>query len=290
MADLSPVTVASERLDGGLKAAAPAKINRFLHITGQRADGYHSIETGFQFLDWCDWLHFRLAEHNQIRILNDPMQLGFENLVFKAAHAIHRMGKPGVDIWIDKHLPSGAGLGGGSSDAATTLTVLNTLWGLELSRNQLMHIGATLGADVPVFVFGESCFASGIGDLCEVEHWPGQQILLAYPDVHVATASIFQHPKLTRDTPSCRIRASQLDTAGNDCETLVRALYPEIDRLMDSLTAFGEPRLTGTGACVFVVDPDLSDQHALQCVEDLATVKRTLLSNRSMLYTGRANA
>lgn len=290
MADRSPVTLASERLDGGVKAAAPAKINRFLHIIGRRPDGYHLLETGFQFVDWCDWLHFRVAEHNDIRILNDPMHLGSDNLVFQAAKAIYATGSPGIDIWIDKQLPSGAGLGGGSSDAATTLAVLNTLWNRTLSQNQLMQIGATLGADVPVFIFGESCFASGIGEICEPECWPGHHILLAYPRVHVATASIFQHPKLTRDTPSCRIRASQLDTAGNDCETLVRALYPEVDRLMDALMAFGEPRLTGTGACVFVVDPDLSDDDALRCIETLATVKQTLLSNRSMLYTGRANA
>jgi 4-diphosphocytidyl-2-C-methyl-D-erythritol kinase len=290
VANHSPVTLASERLAGGVRAAAPAKINRFLHIIGRRPDGYHLLETGFQFVDWCDWLHFRVAEHNDIRILNDPMRLGSDNLVFRAARAIHDCNLPGIDIWIDKQLPSGAGLGGGSSDAATTLAVLNTLWGRNLSHDQLMQIGATLGADVPVFIFGESCFASGIGEICERECWPGRQILLAYPRVHVATSSIFQHPKLTRDTPSCRIRASQLDTAGNDCETLVRALYPEVDRLMDALTAFGEPRLTGTGACVFVVDPDLSDHDALRCAETLATVKQTLLSNRSMLYTGRANA
>jgi len=290
VADRNPITRPSEQLPGGIAVPAPAKINRFLHIIGRRPDGYHRIETGFQFVQWCDWLHFRLADHSEVRLLNDPMQLGNENLIVKAAAILRQTASCGVDVWIEKHLPSGAGLGGGSSDAATTLVTLNALWQLSHSQTELMRLGATLGADVPVFIFGESCFASGIGECCEAEHWPGTQILLAHPNVHVSTASIFQHPKLTRDTPSCRIRASQLDTTGNDCETLVRELHPEIDWLMRELKAFGEPKLTGTGACVFVVDPDLSDHDALSRVTVQATVKQTLLSNRSMLYTGSANA
>lgn len=290
MANPNPVVLASERFPDGIKVPAPAKINRFLHITGRRPDGYHLLETGFQFVEWCDWLHFRLTDQPQIQLLNDPMHLGTDNLIVQAAQRLWQPNMPGVEIWLDKVIPSGAGLGGGSSDAATTLVTLNTLWQQHRTQAELMRIGATLGADVPVFVYGASCYATGIGDQCEPEAWPGRTVLLAKPEIAIATASIFQHPKLTRDTPSCRIRASQLDTTGNDCETLVRALYPEIDRLMDALKAFGEPRLTGTGACVFVVDPDVSDEDALACVQDLATVKQALLSNHSMLYTGGANA
>ena len=184
---------------------------------------------------------------------------------------------------------SGGGLGGGSSNAATTLVALNQMLGLGYTNEQLQTFGLTLGTDVPVFIFGQSCFASGVGDQFEQMHWPGRQVLIANPGVHVSTQGIFQNPKLTRDTPSCRIRASQLNTTHNDCEILVRETYPAIDRLINRMQAFGEPRMTGTGGCVFVVDPGNVDSVS-DVLGHLAEVKVSLLSNRSMLYTCSAYA
>ena len=289
MAGNHSVVQPSAILEGGFQAAAPAKINRFLHIVGQRGDGYHLLETGFQFVDWCDWIHYRITQIPGVQILSDPMALGTENLVYKAASTLLDSTQYGVEILIEKNLPSGGGLGGGSSDAATTLVALNQMFRLGHTDEQLQTLGLTLGADVPVFIFGQSCFASGVGDQFEQMHWPGRQVLIANPGVHVSTQGIFQNPKLTRDTPSCRIRASQLDTTHNDCETLVREIYPAIDRLINQMRAFGEPRITGTGGCVFVVDPVDSDS-ASEVVGQSAEVKVSLLSNRSMLYTCGANA
>jgi 4-diphosphocytidyl-2-C-methyl-D-erythritol kinase len=289
MAGNHSVVQPSAILEGGFQAAAPAKINRFLHIVGQRDDGYHLLETGFQFVDWCDWIHYRITQTPGVQILSDPMALGTENLVYKAASVLLDGTQYGVEILIEKHLPSGGGLGGGSSDAATTLVALNQMFRLGHTDEQLQTLGLTLGADVPVFIFGQSCFASRVGDQFEQMHWPGRKVLIANPGVHVSTQGIFQNPKLTRDTPSCRIRASQLDTTHNDCEMLVREIYPTIDRLINRMQAFGEPRMTGTGGCVFVVDPVNIDS-ASEVVGHLAEVKVSLLSNRSMLYTCGANA
>ena len=289
MAGNHSVVQPSAILEGGFQAAAPAKINRFLHIVGQRDDGYHLLETGFQFVDWCDWIHYRITQTPGVQILSDPMALGTENLVYKAASVLLDGTQYGVEILIEKHLPSGGGLGGGSSDAATTLVALNQMFRLGHTDEQLQTLGLTLGADVPVFIFGQSCFASGVGDQFEQMHWPGRQVLIANPGVHISTRGIFQNPKLTRDTPSCRIRASQLDTTHNDCEILVREIHPSIDRLINQMQVFGEPRLTGTGGCVFVVDP-VNSHSADEILEDLADVKVSLLSNQSMLYTCGANA
>ncbi|MEE2821343.1 MAG: 4-(cytidine 5'-diphospho)-2-C-methyl-D-erythritol kinase [Pseudomonadota bacterium] len=289
MAGNYSVVQPSAILEGGFQAAAPAKINRFLHIVGQRDDGYHLLETGFQFVDWCDWIHCRVTHIPGVQILSDPMALGTENLVYKAASALLDGTQYGVEILIEKNLPSGSGLGGGSSDAATTLVALNQIFELGYTDEQLQALGLTLGADVPVFIFGQSCFASGVGDQFEQMHWPGRQVLIANPGVHVSTQGIFQNPKLTRDTPSCKIRALQLDATHNDCEMLVREIYPAVKRLINRMQAFGKPRMTGTGGCVFVVDPVNSDS-ACDVLRHLAEVKVSLLSNRSMLYTCGATA
>jgi len=279
----------SDVLEGGYRAAAPAKINRFLHIVGRREDGYHLLETGFQFVDWCDWIHFRITDTPGIQILEDPMMLGVDNLVYQAASQLLHSTQYGVEILIEKNLPTGGGLGGGSSDAATTLVALNEIFKLDHTSEQLQALGLGLGADIPVFIYGRSCFASGVGEEFEQIDWPGKHVLIANPNIHVSTQAIFQHPKLTRDTPSCRIRASQLDTTHNDCEILVREIHPAIDRLINQMQVFGEPRLTGTGGCVFVVDP-VNNQSANEIIGDLAEAKVSLLSNQSMLYTCGANA
>ncbi|MDC1240289.1 4-(cytidine 5'-diphospho)-2-C-methyl-D-erythritol kinase [Litorivicinus sp.] len=289
MANPSPVTYPSKSLPGGVMAYAPAKINRFLHITGRRSDGYHNIETGFQFLNWCDRIHFRRTKRRGIYLIDDPMKLGSENLIYQAATKLMSGQTLGVEILIEKFLPAGGGLGGGSSDAATTLVVLNELLRLGLNDEDLKKHGLSIGADVPVFIHGKSCFASGIGNLCDPELWPENHILIANPGIHISTQAIFQHSKLTRDTPSCRIRRSQLHTTRNDCEVLVRKLYPEIDHLMDLMQAFGEPKLTGTGGCAFIVEPELKDQSKLKQIKGLALVKEALLTNQSMLYTYGVN-
>tara|TARA_B100001093_G_scaffold26464_2_gene23238 strand:+ start:3894 stop:4757 length:864 start_codon:yes stop_codon:yes gene_type:complete len=287
MAGTQPVIYPSRSLYGGVCAAAPAKINRFLHILGRQNDGYHRLETGFQFTQWCDWIHFRVSEAPGIRILNDPMDLGEENLVYQAATRVIDPKVHGIDILIEKNLPAGSGLGGGSSDAATTLVSLNALFGLGHSRDKLQELGFTIGADVPVFVLGESCLASGFGEKLETYIWPGTRVLIADPQIHVSTGEVFQHPKLTRDTPSCKIRALQLDATTNDCESLVREIYPEVEELINRMQVFGDPRLTGTGGCVFVVDP-INTESVDAALRDIAKAKVCLLSNDSMLYTCRA--
>ncbi len=289
MAGHYPITQPSLLLPGGVVAAAPAKINRFLHILGQREDGYHLVETGFQFTNWCDWIHLRKVSTPGVKILDDPLELEKSNLVFKAAEKLLRRTRFGVEIFIEKNIPAGGGLGGGSSDAATTLVGLNHLFELGHTQINLQKIGIQLGADVPVFIFGQSCFASNIGETFYAIDWPGTRVLIADPKIVVSTKLIFQHPKLTRDTPSCKIRASQLETTKNDCEKLARFVYPKIDRLMHKMEALGEPRLTGTGGCAFIVDPaNLSN--AQEIVGNFGVLKDSLLSNRSMLYTWGAIA
>lgn len=290
MANPQPLIQASNQLDGGWFVYAPAKLNRFLHILGRRADGYHDLETGFQFLDWADRIHLRRTSTPGIHVLEDPMRLGEDNLVVKAAQALPISSSIGVEILIEKELPEGAGLGGGSSDAASTLVALNQLLDLQLSHQALCELGLTLGADVPVFIHGRSCFATGVGEQFQNVDWGGMEVLVATPPVHISTRAIFAHPKLTRNTPSCRIRASQLDTTSNDCEALVKRLHPEIGRLMEAMTGIGRPRLTGTGASVFVIDPDHSATQALATVHRMAKVKLALLRSQSMLYTSHAFA
>lgn len=289
MAGTRPLSYPSYKLKGGICVAAPGKINRFLHILGRRDDGYHLLETGFQFTDWCDWIHFRVSESPGIRILDDPMRLGERNLMYKAATRVIDPNIHGIDILIEKNLPAGGGLGGGSSDAATTLVSLNALFDLGYSTDSLQEVGLTVGADVPVFVLGESCLASGIGEKLKTCNWPGKRVLIADPRINVSTGEVFQHPNLTRDTPSSKIRASQLDTTTNDCESLVRETHPEVEELITRMRIFGEPRLTGTGGCVFVVDPINTDS-ADAALRDIAKAKVCLLSNDSMLYTCCAKA
>lgn len=284
MAGTRPLIYPSDMLKGGICVAAPAKINRFLHILGRRDDGYHILETGFQFTDWCDWIHFRVSESPGIRILDDPLDLDEQNLVYQAASRVIDPNIHGVDILVEKDLPVGGGLGGGSSDAATTLVSLNALFDLGYSTDRLQEIGLGVGADVPVFVFGKSCLASGIGEKLEPCDWPGEQVLIADPQIHVSTKEVFQHPKLTRDTPSSKLRASQVDKSTNDCESLVRETHPEVEELITRMRVFGEPRLTGTGGCVFVVDP-INTDFADSALRDVAKAKVCLLSNDSMLYT-----
>lgn len=241
-----------------LNLPAPAKINHFLHVCGRRPDGYHNLQTVFQFLEIADELVFELRNDGMLDLTTAfaaiPAQ---DNLIIKAANALKQASgtRSGVNISIQKKLPMGAGIGGGSSNAATTLVALNRLWQVGLSRNELKAIGMKLGADVPVFIHGHSAWAEGIGerlsDLDLEEKW----YLLLFPSCHVSTASIFSHSDLTRDTKMMKIAAfleqGNSSNFHNDCENLVRKLYPEVDEALTLLSTYSNARMTGTGACVF---------------------------------------
>ena len=234
---------------------APAKLNLFLHVTGRRSDGYHELQTLFQFLDIGDELNFDLTDNGAISLSQPiPGVPDDEELCQSAARLLqqHCGISQGVDITLRKQLPAGGGLGGGSSDAATTLVALNRLWGAGLSVEQLAGLALRLGADVPVFVRGQASWAEGIGeDLTPVtidEPW----YVVICPQVHVSTAEIFSRPELTRDSPPITIRAFREGQGRNDLEPVVRRLYPSVDNALSWLAAFGRPRMTGSGSCLFL--------------------------------------
>jgi len=242
---------------------APAKLNLFLQITGQRDDGYHNLQTAFQFLDVADRLRFVVRDDGKIVRKTDNEGVKPEDdLVIKAAKALqHATGTgQGADIYLQKILPMGGGVGGGSSDAATSLVVLNHLWGTGLSVDALAEIGLGLGADVPVFIHGYAAFAQGVGEeldeIFPVESW----FLVVQPEVNVSTAEIFNNSQLTRDCPAIRICDLQIGTTnearifdelGNVFEPVVAKQYPEIAEVIQYLRKYANARLTGTGACVF---------------------------------------
>ncbi len=238
---------------------APAKVNRFLHIVGRREDGYHLLESVFQLIDWHDWLSFRVRPEPDIRLsCNLPALSHQDNLAYRAAALLKRETQCplGVDIHLEKHIPMGAGLGGGSSDAATVLVALNHLWQLNLSSSQLADMALQLGADVPFFIHGHNAYVTGIGEHIEPIDIDLPTLLLVTPNVHVSTQSVFQHPDLTRESQIVGKNAlpTPLGKFGrNDCEPLVRTLYPEIDAIFQTLEEFCHPRLTGTGATVYAM-------------------------------------
>ena len=248
-------------LSTSLSCPAPAKLNLFLHVTGRRADGFHLLQTVFRFIDLSDTLHFTLRADGKVQRANVLPGLPAEqDLCVRAARLLQQeCACPlGVDIRLDKRIPMGGGLGGGSSDAATTLLALNKLWQLGLSREKLMSVGLTLGADVPVFIFGENAFAEGIGEQLLAFPLVDAWYVVLFPPVHVATAQIFSHPELTRDTNSITIRAlpigQSLSTLGwlaNDLQAIVCKLYPEVAQHLAMLDKFAPARMTGSGACVF---------------------------------------
>ncbi len=233
---------------------APAKLNLFLHITGRRADGYHLLQTVFQFLDRCDLLRFEPRGDSELRLhANLPGVAAEDNLIIRAAQRLreHVGSRQGAEIFLDKRLPAGGGLGGGSSDAATTLHALNLLWGLDLDEDVLADIGIGLGADVPVFVRGRAAWAEGVGEKLTPVDPPEPWYAVLVPDCAVSTAAVFQDPELTRDTPPTTIPAFSFRGGRNDCESVVRARFPVVGQALDALSAHGQARLTGTGACVF---------------------------------------
>lgn len=259
-----------------LSCPAPAKLNLFLLVTGCRSDGYHTLQTIFRFIDRADRLTFRTRDDGQIRRVTDlPGVEEQQDLMVRAARLLQQATgcKLGADLTIDKTLPMGGGLGGGSSDAATALLALNRLWNLGLRRQELQHLGLKLGADVPVFLFGHNAFAEGVGERLQRVDLPPSWYLVLVPPVAVSTGSVFADPELTRSTTPVTIRAFSegCDRHGllgrNDLEAVVCRRYPEVANHLQWLRQFGPAALTGSGACVF-------------CPFDSETAARSVLAQR----------
>jgi 4-diphosphocytidyl-2-C-methyl-D-erythritol kinase len=235
---------------------SPAKLNLFLHITGRDERGYHLLQTVFQLIDLCDTLEFRAAAPGDLSLRCDTPGVPLDdNLVLRAVRALREEvgdASLGVDITLHKRIPLGGGLGGGSSNAGITLLALNRLWGLDLETDRLARIGLALGADVPLFVHGRSAWAEGVGERLEPLDLPLRHYLILWPGVEVSTTSIFAHQQLTRDSRAIKIADFLAGRVRNDCESVVRGLYPAVDEALNWLGRFGQARLTGTGSCVFV--------------------------------------
>ncbi|MDN5801309.1 MAG: 4-(cytidine 5'-diphospho)-2-C-methyl-D-erythritol kinase [Psychrobacter sp.] len=284
---------------------SPAKINLFLHITGKRADGYHNLQTVFRLLDWGDYLHFSVI--NKATVIESTADINLlcsrlliltgadtitssveDNLIFKAARALiafviqsNKLPKqlPQIQITLDKHLPMGAGLGGGSSNAATTLIVLNEIWQLNLNQNELIKIGTSIGADVPIFIFGQDAIAMGIGEQLTAIDVPDQQYLVLTPNAHVNTAELFSHTKLQRNIAPLSVEAMKNQCSDymqhlnapyqNVFTSVVTSLAPAVDEALRYLhgletQALGTARMTGSGSAVFLpLDASITTDKAL---------------------------
>ncbi|QXI33145.1 4-(cytidine 5'-diphospho)-2-C-methyl-D-erythritol kinase [Pseudomonas promysalinigenes] len=271
-----------------LTLPAPAKLNLWLHILGRRPDGYHELETVFQFLDHGDELRFARREDGVIRLHSEIESVPHDsNLIVRAARKLQEQSGTGLgaDIWLTKVLPMGGGIGGGSSDAATTLLGLAHLWQLDWDENRLATLGLGLGADVPVFVRGHAAFAQGVGEqLTPVDPEEPWYVVLV-PQVSVSTAEIFSHPQLTRDSLPLKMRPVPKGNSRNDCQPVVEQSYPEVRNALNSLGKFTEARLTGTGSCVFGAFPSKAEADkvlALLSVTQTGFVAKG--SNISMLH------
>ncbi|WP_028629918.1 4-(cytidine 5'-diphospho)-2-C-methyl-D-erythritol kinase [Metapseudomonas resinovorans] len=248
--------------DAQLILPAPAKLNLMLHILGRRADGYHELQTLFQFLDHGDELGFSLRQDGEIHLRTEVPGVPHDsNLIVRAARKLKAESgcRLGADIWLDKRLPLGGGIGGGSSDAATALLALNRLWNLGWSEDRLATLGLSLGADVPVFVRGRAAFAEGVGEQLTPVELPEPWFLVAVPQVFVSTAEVFSDPELTRNSPPIKVRSLLEGGGRNDCQPVVEKRYPDVRNALILLNNFTSARLTGTGACVFGSFPSKSD-------------------------------
>ena len=245
-----------------LALPAPAKLNLMLHILGRRPDGYHELQTLFQFLDYGDELEFAVRDDGVIQLHTEIADVPHDsNLIVKAARKLQALSGSslGADIWLNKVLPMGGGIGGGSSDAATTLLGLNHLWRLGWDEDRLAELGLSLGADVPVFVRGHAAFAEGVGEkltpVDPAEPW----YLVLVPQVAVSTAEIFSDPLLTRDSAPIKVRPVLEGNSRNDCQSVVERRYPDVRNALNLLGKFTEARLTGTGSCVFGAFPSKAE-------------------------------
>lgn len=239
-----------------IRVPSPAKLNLFLHITGRRENGYHELQTIFQLIDLYDWMAFTPTLDEQIEIDGLSEVRPEENLIYRAAQILRPHAKKfcGLNIKIEKNIPMGAGLGGGSSNAATTLIVLNQLWECGLNKEQLADYGVKLGADVPIFIYGKNAWAEGIGEHLSFIDLDQKQFIILKPDCFISTQLLFSQKTLTRDSKTTKFCAYQLEPSnfGNNFEPLARQLYPEVEEAMQYLDQFGQAKLTGTGACVFI--------------------------------------
>lgn len=272
-------------MDGGaLRVPAPGKLNLMLRILGRRADGYHDLQTVFQFIDQCDWLTFRPNRSGEV-VLQDglPGVHPERNLILRAAKLLKGHADPaaGVEIELEKNLPMGGGLGGGSSDAATTLVVLNELWGVGLDQSSLMALGLQLGADVPVFIFGRGAWAEGVGDKLKPLELPEAWYTILVPPCSVATADVFHAPDLTRDNSPITITNFVAGSHENHCLDVVIRKHPMVGEAIAALREFSsDVRLTGTGACVYSI-------HDTQ--EEAETVGRALAGKWMVLVAAGRN-
>jgi len=266
---------------------APAKVNLFLHITGRREDGYHLLQTVFQFVDYCDELGFELREDGVVRRVTELAGVAEgDDLSVRAARSLQQFSGTtlGADIHINKCLPMGGGLGGGSSDAATTLVALNFLWDLGLSLDQLAGLGLELGADVPVFIRAQAAWAEGVGETLIPLDLPEPWFVVIVPPCHVSTAEIFAAPELTRDAQSIKIPAFLAGQGLNVCEAVVRERYPDVDKALNWLAQYSQARMSGTGACVFA--PFANEADARRVLQQLPREWRGFVArglNRSPL-------
>lgn len=246
---------------------SPAKLNLFLYITGQRPNGYHDLQTLFQFVDYGDSLSFTVRDDSAI-VLTTPTDgvADDENLVIRAARLLqsHAGVSLGAEISLQKRIPIGGGLGGGSSNAATVLIALNTLWNCGYSDTELAQLGIRLGADVPVFVTGHAAFAEGVGEILHPVEPPEKWFLIAHPGVSIPTPVIFGDPELTRNTPKRTVNVLLNTPYANDCEPIARKRFYEVEQLLSWLLEYAPSRLTGTGACVFAeFDTESAARHVL---------------------------
>lgn len=280
-------------------AQSPAKLNLFLHITGRRSDGYHNLQTLFQFIDLCDELTFTPVADGNIQVDFPGNSVDAEdNLITRAARLLQREtgSALGAHVHVEKRIPMGGGLGGGSSNAATTLVALNHLWDTRLSPQALAEIGIRLGADVPIFVHGHAAIAEGVGEIFQDVEIPEPWYLLVIPPCHVPTAVLFQQKQLTRNSPLITLCAFLNGEGHNDFQPVTRTLFPEVETALTVLDQVGKARMTGTGACVFA---SFASRHSAEEAESKLSqmvLDRGLKGfrwqvvrgvNKSPLYTGK---
>lgn len=273
-----------------LACPAPAKLNLFLHVTGRRADGYHLLQTAFQLINRCDTLDFEVRNDGQIIRTNDiPGVPADSDLIVRAARLLQeKTGCPlGANLTLHKILPMGGGLGGGSSDAATTLMALNHLWRTGLSKTVLMSLSLQLGADVPFFIFGENAFAEGVGEELQAIQTPERWFVVIEPGIQVPTPAIFSAKELTRDTKIVRITDFSSNAEmfwKNDLQTVACAMFPEVDEAVKWLSQFGNAKMTGSGACVFCAfaDEAAADKVIAQIPERWPSWKAKALNRHPM--------
>lgn len=271
-----------------LSLPAPAKLNLFLNVLDRREDGYHNLQTVFQFIDFADQLQFSLNENEGITLDTPGLSISQEdNLIYRAAKLLQNKtgSRSGAHIRLDKNLPIGGGVGGGSSNAATTLVGLNQLWQTELSKQELMKLGSQLGADVPIFIHGEAAYATGTGDVLTNLELDEPWYVILIPPVSVPTAEIFSHPQLTRNNQPITISEFLSHGGSNSMEGLVRSLYPDIGRALDWLNQFGFAKMSGSGSTVFLSFEEIN--RAESVVSQIPAPFKGVVAkgcNKSLLY------